>query len=101
MLAVLRAVLSAEVVTVQVVEEAQEWLPYPPSANSLRKLTSVYAYVLWWLLDWVRKVPRCEKRPMLERLPAPSEEVHVSSPLVVAGCSLEGPGGGEAGVPDG
>ncbi len=38
---------------------------------------------------------------MLERLPSPSEGVHVSSPLVVAGCSLEGPGGGEAGVPDG
>ncbi len=46
MLAVLRAVLSTEVVTVHVVEEAQERPPYPPPANSLLKLTSVSAYVL-------------------------------------------------------
>ncbi len=46
MLAVLRAVLSTEVVAVQVMEEVQEWPPYPPPANSLLKLTSVYAYVL-------------------------------------------------------
>jgi hypothetical protein len=72
MLAVPRGVATAEVTAVQVVETAN-WQPYPPRASSLARLTRVCAYELWFLAR-VRRVSRCEKRPMLERPTSPPRE---------------------------
>ncbi len=60
---------TAEVAVVQAVESAS-WLPYPPKASTLARLSRVYAYVLWFLARACR-VPGCEKRPMLEKPPTP------------------------------
>jgi hypothetical protein len=63
---------TAEVAAVQAVKSAS-WPPYPPKASSLAKLTRVYAYVLWFLAR-ARRRPGCEKRPMMEKPPAPPRE---------------------------
>jgi hypothetical protein len=71
-LAMPREVATAEVAAVQAVESAS-WPPYPLKASTLAGLTRVYAYVLWFLAR-ARRRPGCEKRPMLEKPPAPTRE---------------------------
>jgi hypothetical protein len=68
MLAIQREVPAIKVATMQAARATQEWPLYLDRTSTLANLPKVYTYVV---LGQVKKVPGCDKRPLLEKPSSP------------------------------